>query len=108
MPISIGALVSIFFTLGVERVVTLSMMMFSEQFFVWQCGATESIVLRTLGHQLFHCLSLFFVSDFPEPSFVLVRLVNEVPEDVIKLLHVFCTITFADVADQRCTRRASV
>ena len=58
--------------------------------------ATESIVQQTLRHQLFHCWSLFFVSDFP---FVLVSLVDEVPEDVIKLLHVFCTITFADVAD---------
>ena len=38
---------------------------------------------------------------FPNPSFVLVRLVDEFPEDVIELLHVFCTIMFADVADQR-------
>ena len=79
-----------------------------EQFFVWLCGATESIVQQTLGHQPFHCQSLLVVSDFPKPSFVLVRLVDEVPEDVIELLHVFCTMTFADVADQRCIRRASV
>ena len=78
-----------------------------EQFFVWQCGATESIVQLTLKHQLFHSKSLFFVSDFPKPWFVLVRLVDEVLEDVIKLLHVFYTITFADVTDQRCIRRAS-
>ena len=35
-------------------------------------------------------------------------LVDEVPEDVIKLLDVCCAITFTDVADQRCIRRASV
>ena len=51
-----------------------------EQLFVWPRGATESIV----------------------------RLVDEVPEDVVKLLHIFCTITFADVPDQRRIRRASV
>ena len=73
-----------------------------------QCGAAESTVQQTLGPQPFYCQSLVSVSDFPEPSFVLVRLVDEVPEGVIELLHVLCTITFADVADQRCTRRASV
>ena len=52
--------------------------------------------------------SLLFVSDYPKPSFVLVRLVDEAPEDVIELLHVLCTMTYADVADQRCARRASV
>ena len=79
-----------------------------EQFFVWHCGATESIVQQTLGHQPFHCQSLFFVSDFRKPSFILVRLVDEVPENVVELLYVLCAITFADVADQRCIRRASV
>ena len=50
----------------------------------------------------------YFVSNFSKPSFVLVCLIDEVPEDVMKLLHVFPTITFADVADQRRIRRASV
>ena len=31
-----------------------------------------------------------FVSNIPKPSFVFVRLVGEVPEDVIELLHIFC------------------
>ena len=55
-----------------------------------------------------NCQSLFFVSDCPKPSFVLVRLVDEDLEEVIELLHIFCTIEFADVADQRCMCRASV
>ena len=81
----------------------------NKQFFVWQCGATEPIVQQTLkGINLCHCQSRLFVSDFPKPSFVLVRLVDEVPEDVIEMLHVLCTIALADVADQRCLRRASV
>ena len=79
-----------------------------EQFFVWQCGATESTVQQTLGRQPLDLHSLLFVSDFPEPSFVLVRLVDDVPQDVIGLLHVFCKIAFADVPSQRCIRRASV
>ena len=45
---------------------------------------------------------------FTKPSFVLVRLVGEVPEGVIKVLHVLCAITFVDVADQRSTHQASV
>ena len=72
-----------------------------EQFFVWQFAATESIVQQTLGHQPFHYQSLLFISNLPKPSFVLVRLVDEVPEDVIEVFHVLCTIAFADVADQR-------
>ena len=35
---------------------------------------------------------------FPKPSFLLVRLVDEVPEDVTELTHVTCMITFAVVA----------
>ena len=79
-----------------------------EQFFVWQRGATESIVQQTLGHQRCHCQNILVFFDVPKLSFILVRLVDEVPEDVIELLHVFCTITFADVPDRRCIRRASV
>ena len=45
---------------------------------------------------------------FPKPPFVLVRLADEVPEDVINSLHIFRTITSSDVADQRCIRRTSV
>ena len=106
MPISNGALVSIFCTLDATCVVTLSMMMFSsamsKQFSREASGATESIVQQTHKHQLFFTARIFFfVWDFPEPSFVLVRLVDEVPEGVIEWLHIFCTITFADVADQR-------
>ena len=87
MPISNGALVSIFSTLETECVVTLEMDMEmdshgghsdddlqrDEQFFVRQCGATESIIPQTLGHQPYLCQSLLFVSDVPKPSFVLVR-----------------------------------
>ena len=60
-----------------------------EPFFVWQCGATELVVQQTLGHQPLNCQNLLFVSNFPKPSFVLVRLAGEVPEDAIELLHVF-------------------
>ena len=61
-----------------------------EQLFVWLRGATESIIL-------------FFDSNYPKPSVVLVRLVDEVPEDFIELPHILSTITFADVAVQRRT-----
>ena len=79
-----------------------------ESFFMWHCGAKESIVQQTLKHQSFYCQDLLVVSNIPKPSFALDCLVDDVPEDVIELLHTFCTSTVADVADQCCTRRASV
>ena len=109
MPISIGALVSVFFTLGAECVVTLSMIMFSNamrtlRMAAWCHGIDSSANLK---HQLFHCQSLFFVSNFAKPSFVPVCLVDEVPEDVIKLLHVSCTITSALQTPSFCLTRSS-
>ena len=89
IPISIGALVSVSFALAAECVVTLSVMMFSSARSCSshdQCGATESIVQQTRGHQPLHCQSLLFVSNFPRPSFVLVRLMDAVTEGVVELL----------------------
>ena len=79
-----------------------------ESFFIWHYGAKESIVQQTLTHQSLYCQVLLVVSKIPKAAFVFVRLVDDVPEDVIELLHAFCTSTFADVGDQCCTRRASV
>ena len=83
---------------------TLSVMVFGdvvlqrdEHFSMWQGGATESTVQQTSGHQLVHYQSLFFVSHVGKPAFVSDCLVDEIPKDVIKLLHVFCTITFTDL-----------
>ena len=104
MPISIGALVSIFFTFDAECVVTLSMKVFSSAMSNSSRWCHEIDSSANSQASIFHCQNLLFISSFPKPSFVLVRLVDEVPEDVIKLLHVFCTVTFADVADQRCIR----
>ena len=67
-------------------------------------GCTRVTFLH-LGYRV--CRGLLFVSNIPKPSFVLVCLVDEVPEDVIELLHIFSRITFANVADQRCIRQAS-
>ena len=71
----------------------------------WCHGIDSSVNSQ---ESIFHCQNLPFISNFPKPSFVLVRLVDEVPEDVIELLHIFCTITVADVADQCCILRDSV
>ena len=43
-----------------------------EQFFVWLCDTTESIVQQTLGHQQFHCQALLFVKGLPKPSYLFV------------------------------------
>ena len=45
----------------------------------WCCGIDST----------FLCQNLFLISDFPEHSFLHVRLVDVVPEEVINLLHVF-------------------
>ena len=74
-----------------------------ESFFIWHCGAKESTVQQTPRHQFFYCQGPLVVWNIPKPSFVLVRLVDDAPEDVIELPHTFCTSTFADVADQCCT-----
>ena len=63
-----------------------------EQSFVWQCGATESIVQQTLGINFFTAIIFSTSLIFPNrPSYLFVSL-----------------MTIADVADQRCMRRASV
>ena len=110
MPIFFGALVSIFFALDTECVVTLSMM-FSSAMNKSSCDIVvqrKSIVQQTLGHQPFQPPESSLRLGFPKASFVLVRLVDEVPESVVELLHVLCTITFTVVTDQRCICRASV
>ena len=72
---------------------------------MWCHGIDDSANSRA---SIFFTASIFSSRISPKlPSFF-VRLVDEVPEDVIELLHVFCTTTFADVADQGCTRRTSV
>ena len=83
-------------TLGVTRAAHHLPRSNTDTSLVWQLGVTESIVQQALKHQ---------PSNFANPSFALLCLTDEVPEDVINLLHVSRTITFTDV---RRVRRASV
>ena len=45
---------------------------------------------------------LLLISDRARPAFKLVHLIDVRPQDVIKLLHVLCSVLLADVTDQRC------
>ena len=48
------------------------------------------------------CEHLFLISDLAEPVLELVFLVDECPQDIVELLHVFGLFSFNDVADQCC------
>ena len=88
-------LVSMFFSFDAECVVTLSMMMFSSAMSYSQYGnvVPRNRQFSKLSSINFFIVKIFFVSNIPKPSFELIRLVNEVCEEVIELLHIFCTIT---------------
>ena len=65
--------------------------------------SSESAVQQALRHQFLDCEHLFLISDYAESVLEFVRLVDERPQDVVKLLRVFGSASFRDVADQCCT-----
>ena len=74
MPISIGALVSIFFTLDVECVVTLTMMLLSS---AMSSSSYGNVVQQTLGQQLLHCWNTSSSRTFLNlPSYLFVSLMT--------------------------------
>ena len=75
---------------SMRNVMTLSMMMFSSAMSNSSYGNVvprNRVFSELSGITFFTAKNLLFVSNIPKPSFVLVRLVEEVHEDVIEVLH---------------------
>ena len=79
-----------------------------DQFFVGSCRTTESVVEHAFKHQPLDCEGFCLVPDFAESVFKLVYVDDERPQDVVKVFHVFRSVSITDVADERCVRRVLV
>ena len=61
----------------------------NEKLLVRQRRDADSEVQRTLKHQFLDCGHLFFISDLTGPVPEFVFFVDECPQDVVELFHVF-------------------
>ena len=72
----------------------------NEKFIVRHRRSTESEIQQSLRHQLLDCGHLFLTSDRAGPLLKFVYLVDERPQGVIELIHVFGSVAPRSVADQ--------
>ena len=55
--------------------------------------SSESVIQQALRHQFLDCAHLFLISDCAESVLSIARLIDERPQDVVELLHIFGCLT---------------
>ena len=74
----------------------------NNEFTVRHRRPSEPVVQQSLWHQLLDREHLLLVPDLAESVLKLGHFIRERPQDVVKLLHVLCSVPFREVADQCC------